>query len=377
MMNALPYSPKLNIPALAAAFDETTNSYKYYWFLTILDLIHDGSGNFIPFNLLVSHILAKAWYPLVYFQLSFGKQDQMDRVISLLKAHHNLQPNTPHQQIVECVLDHLERKDNIGQTINSLLNFVPYRFLRPFFAKNLRGVKDWIINREIRTLAEISFEDSSPCIYRFVAQPINGIEIHPVWMDYINQHTTILRGFCLWQLINYLQRNNPNVPNIAYKLFEPQTRDLHIARNFWSFVLAQAGSVRCIYSGQIIPQENFSLDHFLPWRYVAHDQLWNIIPTFKSINSSKQDSLPDLMYIEPFASLQFQAVQIAARTSKRAWLYDYLTLLQIGSTVELHKIDFATFHETLNRTLLPQMEIASNMGFLVGWRYKSLGKILA
>jgi len=181
----------------------------------------------------------------------------------------------------------------------------------------------------------------------------------------------------LWRLIYYLQRNNPNVPNIAYKLFEPQTRDLRIARNFWSFVLAQAGSVRCIYSGQIIPQEDFSLDHFLPWRYVAHDQLWNIIPTLKSINSSKQDSLPDPTYIEPFAFLQFQAVQIAARIPKRAWLDDYLTLFQIGRIAELHQMDFATFYETLRRTLLPQMEIAANMGFSAGWRYASLSKPLA
>ncbi|MFO7585650.1 MAG: HNH endonuclease domain-containing protein [Anaerolineales bacterium] len=38
----------------------------------------------------------------------------------------------------------------------------------------------------------------------------------------------------------------------------------------------------------------YSLDHFLPWRYVAHDLLWNILPASKSVNSSKSDSLPHL-----------------------------------------------------------------------------------
>lgn len=59
-MITLPYSPKLNISALAAVFDETTNAYKYYWFLAILDLIREGWEDVIPFNRLVAYMLANA-----------------------------------------------------------------------------------------------------------------------------------------------------------------------------------------------------------------------------------------------------------------------------------------------------------------------------
>ncbi len=170
-MITLPYSPKLNIAALAAVFDETTNAYKYYWFLAILDLIREGWEDVIPFNRLVAYMLANAWYPLVYFRLSFGKQDQMDRALSLLRARCGLVPNAPRQQIIECVLDCLNKRDDISRTIYSLLNFVPHRFLRPFFAQTLRRAKDWVVNRRIRALAETSYAETSPCMYRFVAEP--------------------------------------------------------------------------------------------------------------------------------------------------------------------------------------------------------------
>lgn len=376
-MITLPYSPKLNISALAAVFDETTNSYKYYWFLAILDLIREGWEEVIPSNRLVAYMLANAWYPSVYFMLSFGTQDQMDKAISLVRTHCGLVPNAPRQQIIECVLDHLNQRDDTSRTIYSLLNFVPYRFLRPFFAQTLRGAKDWVVNRRIRALAEASYTDASPCMYRFIAEPVNGIKLHPAWVDYIKQHLHILTGFCLWRLIHYLQRNNPNVPNIAYKLFEPQARDLRIARDFWAFVIAQAGPLHCIYSGMKIPSDGFSLDHFLPWRYVAHDGLWNLVPTLKAVNTSKRDSIPDFVYFEPFASLQYCAVQIAVHSPRRAWLDDYLLLFRVDRAVQLQHLNFDTFRETLRRTLLPQIEIAANMGFVTGWRYGVPSETLA
>jgi hypothetical protein len=118
-----------------------------------------------------------------------------------------------------------------------------------------------------------------------------------------------------------------------------------------------------------IPSDGFSLDHFLPWRYVAHDGLWNLVPTLKAVNTSKRDSIPDLVYFEPFASLQYCAVQIAVHSPRRAWLDDYLLLFRVDRAVQLQHLNFDTFRETLRRTLLPQIEIAANMGFVTGWRY--------
>ncbi|WP_201797935.1 HNH endonuclease domain-containing protein [Anaerolinea thermolimosa] len=274
------------------------------------------------------------------------------------------------EMIVKTALDHFQKRDEIGQQVASLANYVPYRFLRQFFAENLRSEQDWKINRHIREMAEQAFHSRQPCLYRFVNSPDPAIEIHPEWFKYFQQHLTILTGFCLWHLINYLQKHNPNVPNIAGKLFEPQTRDLKTARLFWNLVLRKSSPLICIYSSKPILPGNFSIDHFLPWRFVGHDLLWNLIPTPKEVNASKSDNLPDPSYLEPFAKMQYQAVQsIATLTRAERMLEDYVILFKISSIDEFRRMSLCQFTNTIQATIAPQLQIAANMGFSQRWKY--------
>lgn len=40
-----------------------------------------------------------------------------------------------------------------------------------------------------------------------------------------------------------------------------------------------------------------SIDHYVTWSFVLHDELWNLIPTFKNINSYKGNNIPNKMNI--------------------------------------------------------------------------------
>lgn len=371
-MTPLPSSSTLPVSALAASFDEVTNSYKFYWFLAILEQVREVQIRTIPLDALLARMVASVWYPANYFRLSFGKQDRLGSVVARLGEQTGLPKDIPRTRVIKTALTHLSQSDDAGQEILSLADFVPYRFLRPFFAQTLKGAKDWEVNRRIKTLAESAFQDSqTPCLYRFVDDPQPAIEIHPGWFAYLQQHLTILAGFCLWHLVNYLQKNNPNVPNIAGKLFEPQERDLRQARTFWNIVLAQTEPMTCIYSGQPLQKGDFSLDHFLPWRFVAHDLLWNLLPTPKAVNSSKSDNLPDVaLYFDPFAVMQYQAVQVIARTPQaEKLLEDHVLLFKVGAITDLQTMTLPTFRDALYRSIAPQVQIAANMGFSAGWRY--------
>jgi hypothetical protein len=182
---------------------------------------------------------------------------------------------------------------------------------------------------------------------------------------------TILTGFCLWHLVNYLQKNNPNVPNVAGKLFPPQERDMRHARIFWNTVMAQVGRLTCIYSGQPLHQGDFSLDHFLPWRFVTHDLLWNLLPTPRAVNSAKGDSLPDIkLYFHPFANMQYDAIQAVARTPQALRLLeDYILLLKVQGIDDCRTMTFSSFSDRLYQSIAPQVQIAANMGFATDWRY--------
>jgi hypothetical protein len=77
---SLPSSEKVNIAALSRLFTDKTNSYKFVFFISILDIIKRRNfdvSESISFHDLVVEMLANAWYPHTYFKLSFGVQDQV------------------------------------------------------------------------------------------------------------------------------------------------------------------------------------------------------------------------------------------------------------------------------------------------------------
>lgn len=372
MNPSLPANPHLPVSAIAAAFSEVTNSYKFYWFLSILESVRANRGPVLTLDTLLAGMTAGVWYPVNYFRLSFGKQDQLGKVISMLGEKSGLPMNSPRSHVIQTALDHIQRRDEVGRKILSLGNFVPYRFLRPFFARSLHGVKDSEVNRRIRQLADQAFTLPQPCLYRFVDSPAPSIELHERWIDYLKEHLAILNGFCLWHLVSYLQRNNPNVPGIPAKLFEPQARSLSLAHQFWKIAIEKGGPFYCIYSGLPLLPPHLSLDHFLPWRFVAHDLLWNLVPTPKVVNSSKGDNLPDLSYFNPFAQVQYKALQAVLLTSQAPRLLeDYVLLFKAGTVSELQAMDFTRFRDSLHAVIAPQWQIAANMGFSAGWKYTS------
>jgi hypothetical protein len=180
-------------------------------------------------------------------------------------------------------------------------------------------------------------------------------------------------GFCLWHLANYLQKNNPNVPNVTAKLFRPEHRDLKQARMFWGSVMEDTQLVRCIYTREPLSSNDFSLDHFIPWSFVAHDLLWNLVPTTKSVNSKKRDQLPDIdLYFEPFAHLQYEAVQAVTVPKHAKTLEDYVILARTDSVAGLRQMSFENFRQLLLDNIGPQIQVARNMGFPDRWRYQDL-----
>ena len=47
----------------------------------------------------------------------------------------------------------------------------------------------------------------------------------------------------------------------------------------------------CFICGKEIKGETPSIDHVIPWSYIYHDDLWNLVYTHKSCNSSKSNRL--------------------------------------------------------------------------------------
>jgi hypothetical protein len=163
MMNQvkLPSSPTVPVNFLSASFNHVTNSYKFYWLLAILDQLRETQSPVIEIDQLVARMVAGVWYPTNFFLLSFGKQDRLSDVALLLKEQQGLNRDAKCKEVTNAVLREVSNKSTFARQIASLARYVPYRFLRPFFAQQLRGQPDWKIDNMITGLADQLFHDQN------------------------------------------------------------------------------------------------------------------------------------------------------------------------------------------------------------------------
>lgn len=364
-MQSLPeFDTTLPVQALAGGFRNVTNSYKFYWFLAILEHLLKFHTPKILINDLVAEMVVLAWYPINYFNLSFGKQDKLSDAVKSLRTETNSESNSS-SGLIRAAFKSLGHSSNARKIVTERTRYVPYRFVRPWFAAETSGLPDQLVNTRIQELCERDFRSKSPPMYRFVD---DSIEINTQWFEYLSTHVSILQHFSYWNLVAYVQANNPNVPNVPSKLFAPSERDLKEAKTFWRVAFAELRNISCPYSNTPLNTNNISLDHFLPWSFTAHDLLWNIVPTTKQVNSSKGDRLPKLdRYFDSYAYLQFEALQSVIRQGKASLTEDFVMLWKIDDAKQFLEMDLLKFSSYLREIVSPQYEIARNMGFAADW----------
>lgn len=367
---SLPQIDELNIAALSRLFSNTTNSYKYLFFLSLLDILKSQhfENTFIKLQDLMVRMLVKAWYPHTYFKLSFGKQDKIAenlKSFNLPFAYSNgISPSLNEGKLIQQI--------NSYKIDNSLMKYVPYRLMTPFFDDELRKVKkDNDKNSLIIKLCNNHFYTKKP-IYKFIVVDMaDAIVVHPQWIVYLRIHFSIVKAWVSWEWLKYMQKCNPNVPAVVNKLYMPQKREsLKEQTQYWKVVLAQQ-QVSCIYSKKILEKEAFSLDHYLPWSFLVHDQLWNLIPTFHEVNSSKSDNLPSEQYFQQFVDLQHLGLTLSCSLmAKNDWIKYvecFFSDLKVSDEQALLQKDkLKSAYET---TLLPLLSLAITQGFSPEWSY--------
>jgi hypothetical protein len=368
----LPESSDLGIRHFSGIFNNTTNSYKFYWLLAILEAVKNGYVR-PSFDLLTAEMIAQAWYPVLICHLNFGGQDELSNLVQLLKKQAALSELSQREDVRNTAIRNVLESAEFKNKFHQLQRYVPQRLLRPWFSNSLIGLPDHQIDKQIQLLAEQNYERQEyPPLYKFWNEVDNkGIEIHPDWMTYLSQNFRIVRAFVLWSLLAFLQQRNPYVPNLQEKLFPPIQRNLEYAHKYWDWVLKRE-KILCPFSEQPIPLKGYSLDHFLPWSFVGHDQLWNLFPVSKSVNSSKSDKLPKLnKYLHPFTIQQYQAMQLFFQQADAKPVKakeDYVNLFRCDDET-IKNMSLETFSQHFMDTFVPLEQMAANMGFVRGWEY--------
>jgi len=345
----LPKSNGLPVNLLAACFNSTSATYKYYWLLSILQSVENGSLK-IPKRELFARMISNAWFTVNYFKVSFGKQDLIQDVVRVINEVENISIDEKQESVFQKLLNTTNSK-----TEKLLWHFnknVPHWFLSTWFPKNGNETNSV---REKR-IYNASKSYSENCLYSLHDE---FIEINTEWETYLTSNAGILKDFCYWNLCLYLQVKNPNVPDISGKLIKPAFRNsLKKQRNqFWDIIFKELETIDCIYTGEKLSIENYAVEHFIPHAFVSHDLIWNLIPANKSFNSSKSDKLPPLdKYFNSFFALQKKAVEImSSQAQPSKLLEDYLTVFP--------DINTSFTKEKYRDIIQPLITIASNNGF--------------
>jgi len=363
----LPYSEKLNIAPLNRIFDNKSECYKLFWFQAILTCVAGGKTD-IRYEELIDEMIADAWYMVSEYHLNLGPNDTLEKTVHRVREISGLKPAEKKVKVLEYL--HACVDPQVVKNKKVLTNMVPYRLQAPFLenSSEIYAVKGGLS-------AQIDCLNLQPDLIYYYSKPMQlrtEIHVQPVWAEYIDTNLEILRGWVHFNMVEYLQRRNPAVPGIIDKLHAPEERKLASVQKYWK-LLSERQPVHEIYQGHLVDPSAISIDHFVPWSYVAHDELWNLHPTTRSINSAKGNRLPDWdVYFPAFARLEYLSYcgnrdDEAVRGAFEKCAREHLNSDGVRSTLYVDGLDEAAFTQRLDHVVRPVYDAARNCGFAV-WK---------
>lgn len=167
-------------------FEKKATSYKFFWFLAILDIYYYRHQITIPYKNIVAKMAAYAWDYIFNKNMDFGSVDQMKKYLYDLKVVAKIRDDAKEGFIEEIILD---KYDSLGikKILSPLLKNVPYRFLSP-----------WI---PFTTQDEVVQKSYNYKKYHGVyAIYDEGIVLNAEWLEYFRKNYDEIRGFIINEL---------------------------------------------------------------------------------------------------------------------------------------------------------------------------------
>ncbi len=362
----LPQDEELPVHLLAAVFKSKNQSYKLFWFLSILDLVRENRTS-MTYDEIMNRMIAKAWYMVMEYHLNLGPADAIEIAINRIRETSGLAANEKEEKIIS-FLENTDDK-HIKDAKYKLKQNVPYRLQKPFL--EISSSKQWENFDYISSVAK----SNQRVLYYY--EKLNGqlqITINEKWIHYLQRNVVFIKGWTQYELIQYLQRRNPTIPGIPFKLEPPKIRDLKMATLFWKTIISNHEIHDC-YTDKTLNENNFlqlggiDIDHFIPWSYIASDEIWNLTPTFASVNRSKSNNLPDEgKDIKRLAAQHYQAIEIASSNKEigkllKSFMVKNLNNEDIKAKLYQEQISNGDFEKRMRGIIEPIYLSARNIGF--------------
>ena len=372
------YKNDLDVENFIHMLDDSTECYKIYWLDAIMSLFSHGN-RVLLFDDVINKMIADAWYSVVEYHLHLGPKNaagkimnSLERVIEKLNCIHELESTATEQEIITVIKKY---EQEIHAEKMQLAKMVPYRLLSSYFDEI--GGNDKIWDQKKRMIAYIEQMYSERCIpYKIEdgAGLHKKVVINPNWEQMLHDNYVTITSWIELKKIRYLQGRNPGVPGIIYKLApeNEKMRKLKYVRELWTSII-EIRPVLDIYTNAELNKSKYDVDHFVPWSFIANDEMWNLMPMDSSLNSSKNNKLPNWeKYFKNFAENQFMMYHCVQEHEKIKRIFNNCNRDNLVSPWALEElyIEGCTkerFYHVLESNLKPIYEAARMQGYGV-WK---------
>lgn len=350
----------IDIIKIINIFDNTTSTYKFYLFKILLNLAQKNKSE-ITFEQIIRQMIYLSWNTIIDYKLNLGKGDNLQKIVEQIKRDYKINDKTPQIKIKKLILNEIE----ITSVHYGLIKQVPYRLIRPFY--KIKTTTEAKINQKITIMSQ----NSNTAFYKI--EKLNKTNeskliLNENWISYFNSNNVILNGWTNYKLIQFLEIKNPNVPNISKKLELNDRINLTNERKLYQKLLNDV-KLQDIYSNLKLNEltKEIDLDHFLPWTYVMHNNIWNLIPATKKSNIQKSNFLPSKKYFSKFTQQQLKIFKYCVTNKENKFLEQYKLIYKELDLDKIrqnrYEINEKEFEENLYQVIDAMWETAKNNGF--------------
>lgn len=316
-LSTILYSNKLDVKKFENLLSNNDQGYKFFWLEAILKLIAQNRQLF-TFEDVIDEMIVGAWRMVTYYHLRLGHtvngnaESFLEHAIRILYecSKKEIGNKTPSKDRLMFLIK--KYQDNLMEDKLHLTDYVPYRLIKPFVEKE---GKEYIDRKAYgRFIAYLNaFTKANHEFFYDIVDAENPlmrkIRLNEEWVNFIIQNYAVIMGWLRFNKALFIQDRNPGVPGVMYKVApetEEKRKSLKNARELWIATVDVTGRpLYEIYTGNELSIDEFDLDHFVPRSYVSNDELWNLTPMAKNLNSSKNNKLPDQRYIKDFVKYNY------------------------------------------------------------------------
>ena len=278
------------------------NTYKLAWGRAILELVveKNTSGEMlIQFEQIAHKMLKYYWNQIFFFNLKQSPQrkpvivQETEKCIELVNSQRG--NNAP---IWFDKAEHILQKEDVfyQKEIRKIATTLGYDVSWRFLKANNQVYNLYLLDRKVKTVYLPKHAVSDLKEYAFV----------------------------LSQLLNYrwaqlLEKFN-NSPRIALKVkgISDERIRRHSLKKYKDILISQMenGQAKDFYTGYVLNVDDISVDHVIPWSYMYSDDLWNLVLTSKSMNSSKSNSIPSEAVIHRWEDRNLKLIETFDKRSQ-------------------------------------------------------------